>query len=124
MVEQDKSPSEENICDVRVIHFDRVRQALQSAVEPVKLNRLSRLFKTLGDPTRLKIVLALRNQEMCVCDIAAFLNVSESAVSHQLRHLRAESLVRTRRAGQIVYYSLDDHHVTDLLEIGMVHGDE
>ena len=124
MAEQNPVFLEENLCDVRVIHFDRVKQAAQNAVDPATLSRLSNLFKTLGDPTRLKIVLALRNQEMCVCDIAAFLNVSESAVSHQLRHLRSGGLVRTRRAGQIVYYSLDDEHVLELLEVGLLHGND
>ncbi|MCP4692980.1 MAG: helix-turn-helix transcriptional regulator, partial [Desulfobacterales bacterium] len=85
------------------------------------LNRLALTYKALGDPNRLKIVLALRNAEMCVCDLAALLGVSESAASHQLRRLKDLALVKWRREGQIIYYSLDDDHVTDLLNIGLEH---
>ena len=75
----------------------------------------------MGDPTRLKIILALRGGEMCVCDLAAHLTLSESAVSHQIRRLRDLALVKSRRDGQIIYYSLDDEHVTKLLEVGLAH---
>ena len=76
-------------------------------------------YKIMGDPTRLRIILALRGGEMCVCDIAAFLGLSESAVSHQLRRLRELALVSSRRDGQILYYSLDDAHVMDLVSVGL-----
>ena len=113
------------LCDVRVIHGDRVGKARQNAIERQKLERLSRLFKALGDPTRLRIVLALADQhELCVCDIAAVLDLSESAVSHQLRRLREQALVRARRDGQVVYYSLDDDHVAQLLDVGLAHASE
>ena len=81
----------------------------------------SSMFKVLGDPTRLKIVMTLREMEMCVCDLAASLGLSESAVSHQLRRLRDLALVRRRRQGQILYYSLDDDHVLELLNTGIEH---
>src|SRR5262249_7832580 len=72
------------------------------------------LFAALGDPTRLRIVAALANRELCVCDLAATIGQSESAVSHQLRNLRALGLVRSRREGRLGHYALDDHHLTPL----------
>ena len=86
-----------------------------------KRQHLARIYNLLGNPTRLKIVMALKSGEMCVCDLAAFIGLSESAVSHQLRRLKDLALVRNRRAGQILYYTLDDDHVSDLLEIGLAH---
>jgi DNA-binding transcriptional ArsR family regulator len=79
------------------------------------------MFKALGDPTRLRLLLALRGGEMCVCDLAAFLGSSESSVSHHLRHLRQLALVRRRREGQMLFYSLDDDHVEAILKIGLDH---
>jgi DNA-binding transcriptional ArsR family regulator len=112
---------QENGCQVRVVHLDRVEQARKNAVSERELERLSLTYKVLGDPNRLKIVMALRNVEMCVCDLAAFTGLSESAVSHQLRRLKDLSLVKKRRAGQIIYYSLDDEHVAALLKVGLEH---
>lgn len=108
-------------CWVRVVHMERVKQAQKDAISENELNRLSTTFKVLGDPTRLKIVMALLNREMCVCDLAAFVGTSESAVSHQLRRLKDMNLVRQRRDGQILYNALDDDHVAGLLEIGIEH---
>jgi DNA-binding transcriptional ArsR family regulator len=112
--------SEDN-CQVRMIHLDRVKKAQQWALASADLSRLSLIFKALGDPTRLGIVMALVKNEMCVCDIAAALKLSESAVSHQLRRLRELSLVKNRREGPVLYYSLDDSHVTELLQVGLEH---
>ncbi len=114
-------PSPNDLCDARVIHAARVKRAWQQQIPPRKLEALSRLFKALGDPSRLRIVLALAQDEMCVCDLAAFLRVSESAASHQLRKLRDLSIVRSRRDGQVLYYSLDDDHVAALVAQAMVH---
>ena len=111
-------------CQVRVIHLDRVEQARQETVSEKELNWLSSLYKILGDPSRLKIVMALRNVEMCVCDLAAFLGLTESAISHQLRRLKDLALVKSRREGQVIYYSLDDEHVAELLNIGLAHVSE
>lgn len=108
-------------CDVRVVHLDRVARAKAEGIAPADLERLALTYKIMGDPTRLKIILALRSGEMCVCDIAAFIGLSESAVSHQLRRLRELSLVSPRREGQILYYSLDDAHVLDLVRVGLDH---
>ncbi len=111
-------------CDIRVVHLDRVARAKAEAIAENDMARLALTYKIMGDPTRLKIIMALRGGEMCVCDIAAFLGLSESAVSHQLRRLRESSLVRSRRDGQILYYSLDDNHVLDLVTVGLNHIEE
>ena len=111
-------------CEVRVIHLDRVDRARREAVDESDIDRLSQTFKALGDNTRLKILTALRHQEMCVCDLAAYTCLSESAVSHQLRRLKDLALVKPRREGQIVYYRLDDDHVLGLLDIALSHVNE
>ena len=112
---------DEDGCQVRVVHLEKVEQARRTRVPERALERLSRVFKALGDPSRLKMMIALRNVEMCVCDLAAFTGLSESAVSHQLRRLKDLALVKSRREGQIVYYCLDDQHVATLLEVSLVH---
>jgi len=112
---------EDQGCAVRVVHLDRLAQARDEALPPRDLERQGALFRALGDTGRLRIVLALRQGEMCVCDLAALLGVSESAVSHQLRRLRDLFLVKTRRDAQCLYYSLDDHHVSELLDVGLEH---
>jgi DNA-binding transcriptional ArsR family regulator len=111
-------------CQVRVIHLDRVEQAHKDTVSEKEIERLSSIYKILGDPSRLKIVMALKNVEMCVCDLAAFLGLTESAVSHQLRRFRDLALVKSRREGQVIYYSLDDEHVAELLNVGLAHVSE
>jgi DNA-binding transcriptional ArsR family regulator len=112
---------EENGYQIRVVHMEQVEQARRKSITDNELERLSMTFRILGDPNRLKIVLALRDAEMCVCDLAAFTGSSESAVSHQLRRLKDLNLVRKRRAGQIIYYSLDDECVRELLNVGIGH---
>ena len=114
-------PCASETCDVRVVHLERVAQAKAEAIAEKEMARLALTYKILGDPTRLKIIMALRGGEMCVCDIAAFLGLSESAVSHQLRRLRELSLVSSRRDGQILYYRLDDNHVLELTRVGLRH---
>jgi DNA-binding transcriptional ArsR family regulator len=112
---------DEDGCLVRVVHLDRVEKARQEIISERELERLSLTYKVLGDPNRLKIVMALKKVEMCVCDMAAFTGLSESAVSHQLRRLKDLALVKSRREGQIIYYTLDDAHVSGLLEVGLEH---
>ena len=112
---------DEDGCQIRVLHLEKVEQARKEAISDRDLKRLSLTYRVLGDPNRLKIVMVLRNVEMCVCDLAAFTGLSESAVSHQLRRLKDLALVKSRREGQIIYYSLDDEHVTALLEVGLDH---
>ena len=112
---------EEDDCRVRIVHLDRVNRARTEAIPESELERLALTFKVLGDPTRLKIFVALSGGEMCVCDLAAHLGLSESAVSHQLRRMREQALVKPRREGQVLYYALDDGHVDDLLRLGFEH---
>lgn len=111
----------EERCGVRVLHRDRIQKALRAASSEKETARLASLYQVLGDPTRLKMILGLRDGEMCVCDLAAFLGLTESAISHQLRRLKDQALVRNRREGQILYYSLDDEHVSGLLRVGLDH---
>ncbi len=108
-------------CGVRVVHLERVARAREEAVPQPEAERLALTYKALGDPTRLKILMALSGEEMCVCDLAAFLGLTESAVSHHLRRLKDLALVKSRRDGQILYYSLDDDHVSEILKIGLDH---
>ena len=114
----------EDGCQIKVVHLDRVEQARKDAIADQELDRLSLTYKVLGDPNRLKIVMALRNVEMCVCDLAAFIGLTDSAVSHQLRRLKDLALVKNRREGQIIYYSLDDERVSKILNIGLEHINE
>lgn len=111
----------EDDCGARVIHPDRVERARSEIAGQQTVERLAATFGILGDPTRLKMVMALRGGEMCVCDIAACLGVTESAVSHQLRRLFDRALVRRRREGRCLYYRLDDEHVFELLQLGLAH---
>ncbi len=83
--------------------------------------RLAEFFKVFGDPTRIKILLALQMTEMCVCDIADFLEMTPSAISHQLRVLKQAKLVKNRREGKVIFYSLDDHHIESILKVGLDH---
>jgi ArsR family transcriptional regulator, lead/cadmium/zinc/bismuth-responsive transcriptional repressor len=85
---------------------------------------LADTFRVLGDPTRVRILDALAPGELCVCDIASLVGISESAVSHQLRLLRGMRLVRPRRAGRLVYYAVDDHHILELLTQALRHVEE
>jgi len=112
---------EEDGCRVRVVHLDRVNRARSEAIPESEMERLALTFKVLGDSTRLKIFVALSGGEMCVCDLAAYLRLSESAVSHQLRRMREQALVKPRREGQVLYYTLNDGHVADLLRLGFEH---
>lgn len=114
----------EDLCQVRCIHLDRIVQARKEKISDPKLERLALTYKILGDATRLKIVMALKNGEMCVCDIAAFIGISESAVSHQLRRMRELAIVESRRDGQVLYYSLNDAHIGELIRIGVEHIEE
>jgi DNA-binding transcriptional ArsR family regulator len=93
-------------------------------IDPRAVDEVAEVFKLLGDPTRVRIVDALSYGERCVCDLADLVGMSESAVSHQLRLLRATRLVRVRRAGRQAFYSLDDHHVLGLLHDARTHAGE
>ncbi len=111
-------------CSCRHIHEDAVRRVTTSLKPDETFMRLAETFKVLGDPTRIRILYALSIEELCVCDIAMLLGVSESAVSHQLRVLRNTRLVKHRKAGRIVFYSLCDDHIRHLFAQGLEHVEE
>ncbi|MGB9839529.1 ArsR/SmtB family transcription factor [Thermovenabulum sp.] len=108
-------------CDCTVIHEDVVKKVGEAMPPEEELYDLAEFFKVFGDTTRIKILCALFSSEMCVCDIAALLNMSQSAVSHQLRVLKQARLVKYRREGKVVYYSLDDEHVKQVFDQGLLH---
>ena len=108
-------------CDCEVIHSEVVKKVEEKMSEDGEYMALASLFKIFGDSTRIKILHALRQNEMCVCDIACLLKLTKSAVSHQLKALRLANLVKYRKEAQIVYYSLADAHVQKILDIGIEH---
>lgn len=112
---------EEGICEINVIHEDTVKKVKQEMPEDGLIYDLAELFKVFGDSTRIKILCALFESEMCVCDLSALLNVSQSAISHQLRVLKSSRLVKFRRSGKIIYYSLDDEHIKHIFDEGLKH---
>ncbi len=112
----------ENIfCDCEVIHSEVVESVKKKMPDEDILYDLSDFFKVLGDSTRVKIMWALDENEMCVCDLAVLLNMTKSAISHQLRSLKQANLVKFRREGKVVYYSLSDDHVKEIFEKGLEH---
>jgi DNA-binding transcriptional ArsR family regulator len=108
-------------CSVRCIHKNRIEAARQNALPVAENERMASLFKAMGDPNRLKILWALGEGEMCVCDLAALLESSESAVSYQLRLLRQLFLVSNRRQGPVLYYRLTDDHIHSLIHVALEH---
>lgn len=114
----------DDVCACTMIHEDVV-QAVSSQMLPQEIcTNLAELFKIFGDATRIKLLHALKCSEMCVCDLAACLCMTQSAISHQLRVLKAFNLVKARKQGKVVYYSLADSHITALLDIGLEHINE
>jgi len=111
-------------CDCDVIHEDIVNEVRSKMPEEESLYDLAELFKVFGDSTRIKILWALDEAEMCVCDIAVLLNMTQSAISHQLRVLKQANLVKNRKEGKVVYYSLDDDHVKNIFDQGLTHINE
>lgn len=108
-------------CNCSIIHQDIVDEVKEHIPEDETLYDLADLFKVLGDTTRIKMLCALFQSEMCVCDIAAVLNMTQSAISHQLRVLKQARLVKYRKDGKVVYYSLDDEHVKSIFDQGLNH---
>lgn len=111
----------EFICDCNIIHEDIVKKVLNTMIQEEKINKISDFFKILGDSTRAKIIAALDQNEMCVCDIANVLQMTKSSVSHQLAILRKAKLVKYRKEGKTVYYSLSDNHVQEVFESALDH---
>jgi len=117
MIELEKK----DFCDCDVIHADVVDKVRNKIPDETDIYNLADFFKVLGDSTRAKIISALDISEMCVCDLAVLLNMTKSAISHQLRALRQANLVKQRREGKVVFYSLSDDHVKSVFELGLEH---
>ena len=111
----------EFVCDCNVIHQEVVENTIKQMADENILNKLAEFFKILGDTTRTKILYALDKNEMCVCDIANVLNMSKSSISHQLGTLRRSGIVKCRKVGKEVFYTLYDEHVKEVFEVGMEH---
>lgn len=105
-------------------HQAAIRSARKALTDESAIAAMAESFKVLGDPTRLKIVLALTKEELCVLDMAELLGMSESAISHQLRLLKTLRLVRQRKDGKMVFYALDDEHIEDLVTVAARHCEE
>lgn len=110
-----------DMCEVRESHGDYVDLVRQDMYDIEKIYDLAELFKIFGDSTRLRIMSALLNHELCVCDISDALEMNQSAISHQLRVLRTSGLIKVRRCGKSAFYSLDDDHVKKIIELGFEH---
>lgn len=108
-------------CEVQCIHRDKVLNVKNKTLSAAEILSLAEIFKALGDSTRVKIFHALSQEELCVCDLAEVLEMNQSAVSHQLRVLRNLRLVKHRKEGKMVFYSLDDDHIINLFSQGLAH---
>jgi len=108
-------------CITKGIHTEIVNDVKDRLPKEAYLNNLADLFKLFGDGTRLRILWALSESEMCVCDLCALLQMKQPAVSHQLKNLKQARIVKSRRDGKVIYYSLDDDHMRELLNLGMEH---
>ena len=121
-----KSPVKQDaaVCEIEFVDNERVKQIREKMPPQYVLESLADIFKVLGDPSRLRIISALQIHELCVCDLANLLGTSISAVSHQLRVLRNLKLVKHRKEGKMVYYSLDDECIEKLISEGLKHVEE
>ncbi len=111
-------------CLTKGIHQETVRSVKRLMPDPEDLYELADLFKLFGDSTRMAILWALSESEMCVCDLCALLAMKQPAVSHQLKNLKQARVVKSRRDGKVIYYALDDEHIRALLNLGMEHVQE
>ena len=112
------------ICDATIIHEDILKKVHDGLTDEIHLRKMAEMFKVLNDPTRLKIINALLLSEMCVCDIAALMEMTQPAISHHLKVMRQSELIKYRREGKVVYYSLDDEHIGLLFKTGLEHARE
>ena len=125
--ERRQTPGQENdveCCEEKGIHEERVRFVEQHMPDEEKLYDLAELFKVFGDSTRIRILFVLFEAEVCVCDLAKALNMTQSAISHQLRILKQNKLVKSRRDGKSIFYSLADEHVRTIIDQGREHIEE
>ena len=115
---------EDNLLECTVIHEETVKKIKQKMPEDGYIYDLAELFKVFADSTRMKVIYALLEDELCVCDIANIVGTTQSAISHQLRVLKQAKLVKFRKEGKIVYYSLDDEHISEMYEMAKRHIEE
>jgi ArsR family transcriptional regulator, lead/cadmium/zinc/bismuth-responsive transcriptional repressor len=108
-------------CEDNFIHIEPVRMAQEDLVDGLTATFLARTFQALSDPTRVRLISALSRTELCVCDLAAVLGMTQSAISHQLSSLRDIRLVKSRKVGREVFYTLDDEHIRELYQLGLDH---
>jgi len=113
-----------DVCEIESIDEKSVQKVKSKMLEDELLFEVSDTFKIFGDSTRLKIMYALSKKKLCVCDLAALLDMSQSAISHQLRVLRSKNLVKFKKVGKMACYSLADEHVVKIIEIGVEHAKE
>lgn len=111
-------------CSSTVIHHDVVEKVVAHMLDDELLQNLAGFFKLFGHPTRVRMLQALLISEMCVCDLSYALNMTQSAISHQLRLLKDANLVKSRKAGKSVYYSLSDNHISGIINEGLTHVQE
>lgn len=114
----------EYMCEIMTIHKDMVNKVKNSIPEDELIYDLAEFFKVFADSTRMKIIYALMEGELCVCDIATVVGTTQSAISHQLRILKQSKLVKYRKDGKVVYYSLDDEHIAEIVKKGREHIEE
>jgi DNA-binding transcriptional ArsR family regulator len=112
---------ETDICKIDSVDHEKVERIKMTLPDQTVIVSLADFFKAIGDPTRLKIVIALMKEELCVCDLAALVNITVSGISHQLRILRGLKIVRNRKEGKMVYYSLADNHIENLVSQAQEH---
>lgn len=124
MIKNSPSNHAPDTCITKGIHRDIIHAVQNKLPNSSALGELADLFKLFGDSTRISILWALSESEMCVCDLCALLKMKQPAVSHQLKNLKQARIVKSRRDGQVVYYSLDDEHIRKLLDLGMNHTQE
>ena len=110
-----------DVCQCTIIHEDLVEKNKKDLLPEELLINVADFFKIFSDKTRLKIVTVLLKDELCVCDIATILEMSHSSISHQLRVLRQYTVVKNRKEGKVVYYSLDDSHISNIVSQGIEH---
>lgn len=111
----------EFICDCHAVNHEVVEQTLARMPEGTVLDRVAEFWKVMGDPTRCRMIFALQQHEMCVCDLANVLSMTKSSISHQLSKMRTSGVVKCRRSGKSVYYSLDDEHVSEIFSMTLAH---
>lgn len=121
MKNKSKTKGSGEVCEVTCINSELVTKVRTDMLDDHMTMALAETFKTMGDPTRVRIIAALAEHELCVCDLTNILGLTGSAVSHQLRLLRGQRLIKYRKQGKLVFYSLDDEHIRNLVDEGVRH---